>query len=152
MKRTMMVAAGILALGAALAAEQIEIKPPAAPKLTKAERTEKVKQALFRAEKLIRDITDERIARMAKQNPKLGEQERKARDAAQAKLPGLRTELAWLEGKLTLAGCEKSVKTLDESLGKAEADDPGRPAIETAIAEARRELEQIKKLEAEKDF
>jgi hypothetical protein len=154
MKRAMMVAGLGLALGygMALGAEQIELKPPAGPKLTKAERLAQVKSRIDAAEHLLGQLTPEAIARTEKQSPKTAARDRRAVAAAQAKLPGLKTELAWLEGRLTLAGAESSVKAREADLAKAKPDGPGRGGIDAALAEARRELEQVKKLEESKDF
>lgn len=80
------------------------------------------------------------------------ERDRRADEKAKAALPPLRTELAWLEGQITAAGAEKNVKALEESLAKVKDGDPARAGIEAALAEARRVSEQVKKLEADKDF
>ncbi|MFA4944868.1 MAG: hypothetical protein WC789_09240 [Lentisphaeria bacterium] len=135
-----------------MAAEQIDLKPAAGPKPTKAERIEKLKQDIFKAERIVETVTEARIARREKENPKFAEQDRRARANAIAKLPPLRTELAWLEGRLTLAAAESAAKAREADLARAKPDDPGRASIEAALAEARREMDLVKRLEAEKDF
>ena len=143
MKRTMALAAGILVLGAALAAEQIELKPP---KPTRAERTKVVREQIAHNETVVRRNNDAEIAKLEKRSAQQGKYARLARQDAERKLPVLRRELDWLEGRLTLASAEQAVKNLETTLAKAREQD--RAAIEAAMATARAELEQVKKWEA----
>jgi hypothetical protein len=143
MKRTMALAAGILVLGAALAAEQIELKPP---KPTRAERTKVVREQIAHNETVVRRNNDAEIAKLEKRSAQQGKYASLARQDAERKLPVLRRELDWLEGRLTLASAEQAVKNLETTLAKAREQD--RAAIEAAMATARAELEQVKKWEA----
>lgn len=140
--------AGLMALtGSALAGEQVDIKPPT---VTKADRIAQVKRKIESCEARIRQNTDAVLAREEKTHPESAAVARKIRAQAEADLPVLKTELGWLEGRITLAGCEKSVKALEESLAKAK--EPEKAGAQAALDAARLELERVKKLEASKDF
>jgi hypothetical protein len=144
-------AAGILVLGAALAAEQIELKPPAAPKLTKAERIAAVTRSIAQAEARLTSCTDAEIAKSEQRgHTRKAEQKRKQRADDEAALKNLRPELAWLKGELTLAGAESQVKGLAAALEKAA--DGEKPAIQAALDAASQALALVKKLEESEDF
>lgn len=160
MRQTMTRTTLALALAAAAAlphptgaAEQVEIKPPAAPKLTKAERIEKLKISIANDEERLKRLTDEYIEAKAKADSRPDRKRSwlvRDRETSRARLPASRTELGWLEGRITLAGCEKAVKTALESLEKAK--DAEKASAQAALASAQAALAVVKKLEAEKDF
>lgn len=84
-----------------------------------------------------------------------GDADRQAKELAGVEHFGARkqhkeTELQWLEGKLTMAAAEATVKAAEEALAKAgEAD---KPKAQAALDQARKELETVKALEARGDF
>jgi len=145
--------AGVLALaaGGVLAAEQVEVKAPAAPKLTKAEQIERLNREIFKAELRLLAITDAYIAETEKEKGKRrADMLRKDRAKATAALPGMRIERAWLKGEITLANAEKAVNVAEEAVAKAK--DNEKSGAQAALDAARAELERVKKLEAAKDF
>lgn len=133
----------VLGLGAASAAEQVEIKPP---KPTRAERTKTVKEQIAHNEAVIQRNNDAEIARREKKSAQQAKFARLLRQEAEGKLKLLRRELDWLEGRLSLASAEQTVKDLEATMAKAK--DPEKVSIETALAAARAEVEVIKKWEA----